>query len=277
MIVLSPTDLGGVSGHVKTADALFDRWGNGFSLVDYQVQLEGAIATYKEALALVSADGIGTHSYILNRLAQCHFELGYAYLTARDKQEETFALGKDYALASLRLAPGFRKAEKEGFRNALLSAHDVSALFWYGNNLGRYLEFHMFTAIAGGMQDVMAAFTRAAELDEAYLGGGPWRALGSFLAKVPTFLGGDMQQAEKAFSSAIELGPGFLENYVDYAEYCAKAKREWESFCPELATVLELAGNSTVMDRWPLYNALALARAKELVQLEIHGAPVCNQ
>jgi len=275
--VPSPIGLGGVSGHIKTADALFDRWENDFSLADYQGQLEGAIAVYKEALALVSAEDIQTHSSLLNRLAQCHFELGYAYIRARDEQEETFALGKEYALASLRLAPGFRRTEKEGFRNALRSANDVSALFWYGNNLGRYLESHMFTAITGGMQDVMAAFTRAAELDEAYLGGGPWRALGSFLAKVPAFLGGDMKQAEKAFSHAIELGPDFLENYVDYAEYCTKAKKEWERFCPELATVLELAQDSTVMDHWPLYNALALARAKELVRLEIHGTPVCNQ
>ncbi|MEA3355802.1 MAG: TRAP transporter TatT component family protein [Candidatus Bipolaricaulota bacterium] len=275
--VPSPIGLGGVSGHIKTADALFDRWGNDFSLADYQEQLEGAIAVYKEALALVPAEDIQTHSYLLNRLAQCHFELGHAYLTARDKQEATFALGKDYALASLRLDPGFRKAEKEGLRTALRSANDVSALFWYGNNLGRYLESHMFTAITGGMNDVLASFTRATELDETYLGGGPWRALGSFLAQVPVFLGGDLQRAEAAFERAIELGPDFLENYVDYAEYCAKAKREWESFCRELATVLELTQDSTVMDRWPLYNKLALVRAKELVRLEIHGTPVCNQ
>ncbi len=249
---------------IKAADAAFSR-GVGFSLDGYEASLRKAISTYEQALQFIPEDEVQTRAYVLDRLSQGYFELGFAYLTDRDAQEKAFGKGKDYALASLRLDPRFVETEKESFRAALSRATDVKAVFWYGNNLGSYLNFHFLTALSGGMNDVKAAFERAIELDETYLGGGPWRAIGSFLAKIPSFLGGDKDKAQDAFARAIKIAPDFLENYVDEAEYVAKPDEDWDEFCAKLHTALEKGDNAAVMSAWPLYNALALKRAKRLI------------
>ena len=260
------------SDRIEIADAAFDRWDGSFEFEAYQQRLETALAAYEQLLDLVPEDERQARVYIANRLSQGYFELGFAYITDRGDQEKAFAKGQAHALTSLRLDPSFVQGEEQGFRAALESADDVIALFWYGNNRGKYLDFHWLTALSGGMKDVRAAFERAIELDETYFGGGPLRALGSFLAKVPTFLGGDMAQAKAVFERAIELGPNFLENYVDYAEYCAKPEQEWDIFRDELNTALELAEDPEVMACWPLYNTLALRRAEQLYSSEPGGS-----
>jgi len=260
------------SDKIEVADAAFDRWNGNFEFEAYQQRLETALTAYEQLLDLVPEEEQQTRVHIANRLSQGYFELGFAYITDRGDQEKVFAKGQAHALTSLRLDPSFVQDEEQSFRAALESADDAIALFWYGNNRGKYLEFHWLTAISGGMKDVRAAFERAVELDEAYFGGGPWRALGSFLAKVPAFLGGDMVQAEAAFERAIELGPNFLENYVNYAEYYAKPEQEWDIFRDELNAALELAEDPEVMACWPLYNTLALRRAEQLYSSEPGGS-----
>jgi len=250
---------------IEEADRLYDRWSGGFDLSSYGENLREAISLYEAALAGLPEESVQTRPYVLNRLARAEFELGFAYLTDRDELEATYEKGKDYALASLRLDPSFREMEKESFRAALAGANDLDAIFWYGNNLGRYLEFHPLTAVMGGMKDVRASFERAIELDPDYLAGGPWRALGSFLAQVPSALGGDMAQAEEAFHNAIAAEADYLENEVDLAEYVMKPKGDSEAFCSLLKGVLAKASDPAVMSRWPLYNALAVKRAKELL------------
>jgi len=272
ILCVSLSSFAGTNDRIEIADAAFDRWDRSFEFEAYQQRLETALGAYEQLLYLVPKDERQTRAHIANRLSQGYFELGFAYITDRDNQEKAFAKGQAHALTSLRLDPRFAQVEEEGFRAALESANDAIALFWYGNNRGKYLEFHWLTAISGGMKDVRAAFESAIELDEAYFGGGPWRALGSFLAKVPTFLGGDMVQAKAAFERAIELGPNLVENYVDYAEYYAKPEQEWEIFRHELSSALELAKDPEVMACWPLYNTLALRRAEKLYSSEAGGS-----
>ncbi len=252
---------------ISQADAAFAR-GPGFSLATYATSLRTALTTYEQALPLIPADAVQTRAYVLDRLARGYFELGVAYATDRHAQERAFKKGKDYALESLRLNPKFVATEKKSFRAALTGATDVKAIFWYGNNLGRYLNFHFFAALSGGMRDVKVAFERAIELDEGYLAGGPWRALGSFLANVPGFLGGDRKKAQEAFSRAIALGPDYLENYVDAAEYVYKPDKDWARFCAALHTAIKLSKDPTAMNAWPLYNTLAVKRAMTLIRTE---------
>ncbi|MCD6494698.1 hypothetical protein J7K60_01450 [Candidatus Bipolaricaulota bacterium] len=264
VVLLSLCALAQTSGLIANADASFDRWSGGFSFSAYEAQLRDALALYEEALPTIDPSASQTKSYVLGRLAQGYFELGMAYLTDRDKQEEAYAKGKNYALASLRLNPAFVEAEKDSFRAALGSASDVKAIFWYGNNLGRYLNFHPLTALSGGMRDVQASFERAIELDPTYLGGGPWRALGSFLAQVPTFMGGNQDDAQRAFSNAATIDHTFIENYIDDAEYIAKPAKDWAHFCSQISLALAAGANQETMAAWPLYNALALHRAQDL-------------
>ena len=261
---------------IKRADAAYDVHQGEFVFDAYGARLKDSIALYEQALALVPDGDVQSRAYVLNRLAEACFEYGTAYLTSRDEQESIFGKGKDHALASLRLSPDFVAVEAgQGFRAALAAATDAAALFWYGNNLGRYIAFHPITAITGGMKDVEASFERTIGLDEAFLAGGPWRALGSYLSTVPAVLGGDLERAGECLRRAIELGPDFIENHVNYADYYAKAKKDWPLFCAQVKQALALSQDATVFASWPLYNTLALARAQELEALVVDGVPVC--
>jgi hypothetical protein len=95
--------------------------------------------------------------------------------------------------------------------------------------------------------------------------GGPHRALANFLAQTPGFLGGDEARAGVHFARAVELDPGFLQNHVDWAEFWSRPRKEWDSFCGLLAAALSLGDDPQVADRWPLYNRLALVRARALL------------
>lgn len=247
------------------ADALYDRWSDPFDFDAYQADLAAAIDRYEQALPLIPDDASHILASVLNRLARACFELGAAYLSDRDDLETVYRRGKDYALASLRLDPAFRETEAESFRAALAGASDAEAVFWYGNVFGRYVEFHPLTALMGGMADIKTSFERAIELDEALLAGGPWRAYASFLAQVPEFLGGDMDAAFAAHERALEIGPLYLENAVNFADFVLEPQEDWSRFCAVLTESIDQGGDPDVVAEWPLYNTLALRRASELL------------
>lgn len=260
---------------IGAADTAFDANRGVFEFDSYGGRLRTAIATYEQELPLIPPDAQQTRSHVLNCLSEAYFDLATGYLTIPQERKAAFKSGRDYALESLRLEPQFRLEELKSFRGALKTAWDVVALFWYANNLGRYLDYDWVAALGGGMKDVEACFRRTIELDEAYLAGGPWRALGSYLAQVPSSLGGDLDQAGEAFRRAIELGPDYVENHVNLAEDYAKAKKDWALFCEETRRALTLAQDAARFGQWPFYNTLALRRAQELAALEVGGSPVC--
>ena len=250
---------------IGKADRAYDRTGGSFDFTLYEIDLRQAITLWEEALPLIPDDQVQTKAHALNRLAQGCFELAAGYLTTVEEKETSYGKGKDYALESLRLDPDFVATEDvDGFRAALRLARDVEAIFWYGNDLGSHLNYHPLTAISGGMTDVLASFERSIDLDRNYDGGGPDRALAAFLAQVPSILGGDLEQARVHFESALEIDPDYLENYVNYAEYYAKPKEDWNLFESLLTIALDKGEDLGVMSKWPFYNTLSLERAKEL-------------
>lgn len=244
------------------ADALYDRWHGEFEFSAYEGRLREAIRLWEEALPKISA--AAERREVLVKLSRAWFELAEGYLAEKSEREKAYAKGKDFALEALRLDPVFREKEKQSFRAALRESSDVEALFWYGNNLGRWLGFHYWEALTGGTRDVLAAFERCVELEESYWGGGPRRALANFLAQTPGFLGGDFSRAEREFQRALELAPEFLQNYVDYAEHWAKVAGKEELFCQLVRAALINAKDPEVLRSWPFYNALALRRAERL-------------
>jgi tetratricopeptide (TPR) repeat protein len=222
-------------------------------------KLREAIGYYERALGFDPKN-----RYLLNRLSRAYFELGVGYEEGKGK-EGAFSKGKDCGFRSLSLDPEFASTfEEKGFKEAIKLQGDIEAVFWTANNWGRWLDFHPWKALMGDLADVRAAFERSLELDEAFLGGGPHRALGSLLAQVPGFLGGDIEKAKEHFKRSIELGPDFLENYVNYAELYAKPKGDWKLFESLLTKVLE--ADQEIIDKYPFYNRLAVKRAKVLMR-----------
>lgn len=250
---------------IAQADALYDRWNKPFDFQSYEADLRAAIALWEEALPLVPAGQIETSAHVLNRLSQAYFELGEAYLTSSSDKEAAFGMGKDYALASLRLDPVFDETEaRDGFRAALQSASDVAAIFWYGNCVGSWLNYHQLTAIMGGVRDVLASYERAVELDEAFFGGGPQRSLGSLIAQAYFVIGHSQSDCVEPFERAMELDGRYLENLVNYVEHYAIRIGDAALAARLLEEIARVADDPEAVAAWPLYNHLALARAESL-------------
>lgn len=251
---------------VEQADALFDRSTGTFDFDAYEGRLREAIRLYEEALPLLDAADVALQARVLNRLAQAYFELATAYLAADAEKEAAFAAGKDHALASLRLDPAFRAVEKRSFRDALASASDVAAVFWYGNDFGSYSNYHQLEAMfSGGALDIATCYERAVVLDETYLGGAPLRSLACYLARVPAFLRGSMARARELFDRAIAVAPDFFENHVNLAELVLKPAGETAEACALLRDVIARSADATAMALWPLYNELSVRQAHKVL------------
>jgi len=249
------------------AAGLYDRWTEPFDSLAYETSLRGAIALWEHALTLVPEKDVPTRIHVCNRISRATFELALGYLSDPAEREATYEEGKDTALAALELDPAFVAArERDGFRAALRAATDVASIFWYGNHLGQWLDFHRFTAFFGGVRDVQASFERAIELDETYEGGGPHRSMAALLAQAYFLVGRSRQDAVAHFERSIELDPTYLENHVNYAECYAQAVGDDALFETLIATVLEAAEEPNVVAAHPFYNALAIDRAKALIR-----------
>jgi tetratricopeptide (TPR) repeat protein len=251
---------------IAEADRLFDRWSTPFDFESYEDQLRGAIALWEEALPGLPETNVQSRSHVLNRLAQAYFELGEGYLSDASGKEDAYEAGKNAALASMRLHPTFDATEAEsGFRAALRSATDVAAIFWYGNTLGQWLNYHQLTAIMGGVRDVAASFERSLELDETYDGGGPHRALAALLSQAHFVIGRDREDAVYHFERCIELAPNHLEAYVSYAEFYARPTGDIALFDELLQVALAKALDPSIIATFPFYNQLSIDRANALV------------
>jgi len=251
---------------IAEADRLFDRWSEPFDFVAYEENLRAAIDLWEAALADLPEENVQSRAHTLNRLAQAYFELGDGYLTQSREKEATYEKGKNAALASLRLDPTFDETEAQsGFRAALRSASDVEAIFWYGNTLGQWLNYHKFTAIMGGVKDVAASFERSLELDETYDGAGPHRAMGSMIAQAHFVIGRRQDEAVYHFERCIELAPNHLEARVSYADQYARPTGDTDLFEALLDEVVALAEDPSVMAAFPFYNELWVRRARALL------------
>ena len=251
---------------IAEAAAGFDRWAEPFEFGAYQDRLETAVALWEQALPLIPKDDAASRAHVLNHLAQAYFELGEAYLVEPAEREEAYGKGKDYALASLRLDPLFDATEEsDGFRAALHSASDVAAIFWYGNTLGVWLNYHQITAIFGGVLDVLASYERAIELDETYTGGAPHRSMAALIAQAYFVIGKSRHDSVFHYERSMEIDPSYLESYVNYAEQYAGPVGDETLYNDLLATAIALAEDPQVMATWPLYNELAIRRAKTML------------
>jgi hypothetical protein len=248
---------------IAEAEAVYDRWTDAFDFIDYENQLRTAIGLWEDALERLLEEDVQSASQILNSLSQAYFELTEGYLTDPGEREAGYEAGKDAALASLRLDPVFVAAEAEdGFRAALRAATDIAAIFWYGNNLGQWLNFHLLTAVTSGVKDVHASFQRSIELDETYDGGGPHRAIASLIDQAYFLIAPAREDAVFHFERSIAIDPYYLETYVNYAE-----ATDDDALADELlATVLALAEDPAVMATHPFYNHRALQRAERMTR-----------
>jgi hypothetical protein len=104
---------------------------------------------------------------------------------------------------------------------------------------------------------------RAAALDERLDCGGPRRALGAWLALLPSAAGGGAAASRAAFARAHELGPRCQQNKVREAETLAVLLQDRALFERLLGEVL--ASDDARAAEWRAENGLARAQARALL------------
>ena len=230
-------------------------------------EMRAAITYYEQSLPLVP---VQSRAFVLNRLAQCYYEL--TTFTPGDTREDKklFEKGKEYGLRSLRLNPKFARLEKDNFVTAVSYVTDPAALLWTADNWGAL--FH-YTPLQGMVDvgKVKALYERGVEIDETYWGASFHNALGAMLITLPSFLGGDLEQGKAHLERAIALAPDYLENHVVYAQYWGftydmlgkvNGIRDKNLIEQEAQFVL-----SAPIGRWPFWNREAKKEAQALLAL----------
>jgi hypothetical protein len=181
--------------------------------------------------------------------------------------EEAWLLSMRAAERALRLlAPAWAAAvdrgEDAGRAARLVEAPGAEALYWLALGTMGLARQRGFAAILMADDTARESMERAAALDERIDGAGPRRALGAWLAVLPSAGGGGASRARAAFARARELAPRDQRNRVAEAETLAVLLQDRALFERLLSEVLAFDPASAPELR--AENELARRRAGEL-------------
>lgn len=238
--------------------------------------MQDAITGYQCVMDLADVLPQSTTAYVLNRLAQLHYEFTTFTIEDEPEDRERFLIGREYGLQSLRLNPEFAAAEARDFNEAVSHVTDVAALHWTAANWGKLLGMASWIEVLtqpGLIQQagkILALFERVIELDPGFWGGSACSSLGSQLVMSPVFLGGDRQRGLDLMEMAIELDPSYLSNRVILAEYAGFSydmfgNRGKPADVLLIRRELEIVLEADLGD-WPFWNARAKERAVHLLE-----------
>jgi hypothetical protein len=182
--------------------------------------------------------------------------------------EEAWLLSMRAAERALRrLAPEWAEAvdrgEDAGRAARLVQAPGAEALYWLGLGTMELARRRGFAAVLLAGATARATVERAAELDGRVDGAGPLRALGAWLAILPSAAGGGAGRSRAAFARARELAPRDLRNRVAEAETLAVLLQDRVLFERLLGEVLSFDLGSAPELR--AVNEMARRRAAELL------------
>ncbi len=271
LVVIVVTCLASVTPAVLAASSssgdLITRADAAFSHRFIPDEMQTAIAYYEQSLAVIPTQ---SQAYVLDRLAQCYYELTTFSPgdTANDKK--LFAKGKDYGLRSLRLNPAFARLENSDFAGAVSHITDPAALLWTANNWGALFHYDPLQGLVDAVK-VKALYERGIKIDETYWGASFDNALGAMVVTLPSFLGGDPDKGEALLKRAVSLAPDYLENHVVYAQYWGftydmlgkvNGIRDKALIEQELNFVLKAP-----IGNWPFWNREAKKEAQRLLAL----------
>jgi len=260
-----------------------------------QVTLEAAIDALKDALgATASFDEMNEEAYsaleiniekkdLVNKLSQCYYTLGDAFLRGQDGAETIFVKGQHWGLKSLRMNLDFATEEKRhGFIAAVSQETDVAALYWTYANWARKDEIDKLGAIArNDPPKLLALIEQALAVDETYIAYGPYRSLAAFWGGLPPFplitFGQNLPRALSYICPVVDESDycadcpdcpydqdcnAYFENRFIFAEYYLMEKGLWE----EASRILQSILTDPIGEIYPLYNALCQELAANLLE-----------
>ena len=260
-----------------------------------RLRLEEAIDAFKRALGTTASfdetneaayDVLSIdieHKNWVNKLSQCYYTLGDAFLRDADGVAKVFEKGRLWGLLSLRMNPAFVTEEKRhGFIEAVKKETDVKALYWTYANWARKDELDKLGAIArNDPPKLLALAERTLEVDETYIAYGPYRSLAAFWGGLPPLplipFRQNLPRALSYICPVIDepeyctdcpdcpIDPdcnAYFENRLIFAQYYLMEKGLWE----EAARVLESILDDPIGEVYPLYNALCQELAAALIE-----------
>lgn len=235
---------------------------------DSLAKLNQAISLYESLIPQVEDLSVAQQALVLNRLAELYYELGYSRGDEDEANRPLFEKGKAYGVHSLSLNPRFKSKQSGDFEAALEAVTDPAALLWTANNWGTLLGFDGIRGVPQ-LPNVRGLYERCLEVQETYWGASCHNALGAMLARLPSFLGGNFDQAQMHLERAVELSHDYLTNHVALAEYVGfshdvlgniNGVRDRDLIGRELNLVLESP------DVWPFWDPQAKKDAEALLK-----------
>ncbi len=107
---------------------------------------------------------------------------------------------------------------------SLVDGRGMDAMTWYVSNLGAYAASRGMTSLIFYRDRVTAILERMLSVDATFMYSTPHRYWAIYLARAPSFAGGNLEQARVHFEHAMRESPAFFANACDYAQFYAVPK-----------------------------------------------------
>ncbi len=183
----------------------------------------------------------------------------------KEQVNRYYEKGLDYALLALeKNVPGasdaFRKVDAIAPYLNKLGKKEVAPLFWYGFNLGAWVNRNLDSIRAVSRAHVArAVMERVIELDPAYNHGGAHLFLVAYFGSRPPMMGGSQQKARDHYQHVKQIaGDEYLLADLYYARFCLQQQQDREAFVNLIQRIID---HPAVDNHVALYNAIAGRRA----------------
>ena len=183
----------------------------------------------------------------------------------KDQVNRYYEKGAGYALMALeQSAPGatdaFRKVITITPYLNTLGKKEVAPLFWYGFNLGAWVNRNLDSIRAVSRAHVAReVMERVIELDSAYNHGGAHLFLVAYFGSRPPMMGGNQDKALDHYHQLKRMaGDDYLLSDLFYARFCMQQQQDREGFVDMMQRIIDHPAKDNDM---ALANAIAGRRA----------------
>ncbi len=183
----------------------------------------------------------------------------------KDRVNRYYEKGVDYALMALeKSAPGatvaFQKVSTITPYLDKLGSEEVAPLFWYGFNLGAWVNRNLDSVRAVSQAHVARkVMERVLELDPTYNHGGAHLFLLAYFGSRTPMLGGSQEKALDHYQQVKTIaGDNYLLPDLFFGRFCLHQRQDREGFIDMMQRIVDHPAGE---DEVALYNAIAGRRA----------------
>jgi tetratricopeptide (TPR) repeat protein len=183
----------------------------------------------------------------------------------KDQLNRTYEKGMEYALDALdKKVPGaqtaFAKVDTIAPYLEQMDKDDVAPLFWYGFNLGAWVNRNLDSIRAVSRAHVARkVMERVIELDPAYNHGGAHLFLLAYFGSRPPMMGGSQEKALDHYHRLKQIaGNNYLPADLFYGRFCLQQQQDRIGFVDLMQRIIDHPAGDEDM---ALYNAIAGRRA----------------